>query len=96
VSDFPKEVALDGLAGLYREFEGEWLLVEVVERDAAGAPRRLIVHAHDAGREKLHDWMAERDDWDWSRTYLLLHADPGKTCELSLSGTKPEAHGAKT
>jgi hypothetical protein len=76
-----KEIHLEDLGQLYEQFAGEWLLLEILEGNGR-TPTLLRLHGHHSDKNKLHDWMAEHDNWDWSRRYVLVEANPKKPCTV--------------
>lgn len=77
-----REIGLKEISRLYEETAGDWLLLEILETNAAGTPIRMRVLAHSPNKDDLHELMMEQDDWDWSKRYLIVYSDPTKPCEI--------------
>jgi hypothetical protein len=69
------------VARLYSDKLGQWLLLEVIEMGKNGKAEKFRLIAHDSNKERLKDLM-EEDDWDWSKKYIFVFADPDKLCEI--------------
>lgn len=80
-----KEILLSDLCQLYRDLAGQWLLLEILTGEANQSATRIRLHTHHADKDKLHEWMLEHNDWDWSKRYLFVQADPEKPCDLGSS-----------
>jgi hypothetical protein len=80
-----RDLSVDELSSAYAELAGQWLLVEVVagELGRPDATYRLI--AHDPDRERLHELVGERGEWNWERKCLLVLADPAKPCQWGVA-----------
>lgn len=78
-----KGILLRDLGQLYHDLAGEWLLLEILEGAEKKMPTQFRLHAHHLDKDKLHDFMLEHDEWDWSKKYLLVKADPEKPCDLN-------------
>ncbi len=89
-----KEILLRDLGQLYQDLAGEWLLLErfpdfplndLSKKIGAeeGLPTKFRLHAHHPDKDKLREFMLEHDDWDWSKKFLFVLADPEKPCEIS-------------
>jgi len=79
-----KEIALRELGQLYKDLAGEWLLLEILEGDVGRLPTKFRLHAHHSEKERLYEFMLEQDQWDWSKRYLLVQADPTKPCDIQV------------
>jgi phosphorylcholine metabolism protein LicD len=88
-----KEILLRDLNQLYQDLAGEWLLLEILPDFPSNdttkkvevekkLPKKFRLHAHSHDKEKLHEFMMEHEDWDWSRKFLFVQADPEKPCEI--------------
>ena len=77
-----KVIELQDLARLYSEHAGKWLLLEVVERNGNHNPKKLRLISCDEDKEKLQEYILEDETWDWSKSYLMIFADPEKPCIL--------------
>jgi len=77
-----REIRLKEISRLYEETAGDWLLLEILETNAAGTPIRLRVLAQSRDKDELHELMMEQDDWDWSKRYLIVYSDPTRPCEI--------------
>lgn len=80
-----KEIFLHDLGQLYQDLAGEWLLLEILEGIEKKLPTKFCLHAHSQDKDKLREFMMEHEDWDWSRKFLIVQADPEKPCEISSS-----------
>ena len=83
VSDWTqKEILLRDLGQLYQDLAGEWLLLEILQGRDEKLPAQFRLHAHHRDKDKLRELMMEHEDWDWSRKFLFVLADPEKPCEI--------------
>ncbi len=73
---------LRDVAKLYQDKSGEWLLLEVLETDTRKNPVRLKLLAHSRDKSQLHEFIAEDEDWNWQKQYLIVLADPAKPCTI--------------
>jgi hypothetical protein len=69
------------VAQLYSDKLGQWLLLEVIRMGKNGKAEKFKLVAYDYNKERLKDLM-EEDDWDWSKKYIFVFADPDKLCEI--------------
>lgn len=72
------------LPELYQEKDGRWLLLEVIQQDAAGNPVCFQLHADAAEKETLHEYLMDHEEWNWNKNYLMVKADPLKPCDVQI------------
>ena len=78
-----KRIFRSDIVDMYIELEGNWLLVEVMERDDNGTATEIRLAHYDKEKENVHEYlMEEEENWDWTKSYLVVFADPTKQCEL--------------
>lgn len=70
------------MAQLYQHNPGVWLLLEVLERNAAGRAEKLRLLQSAADKDALYEFLLEQDDWNWSKEYVFVFSDPDKQCEI--------------
>lgn len=80
--DIPETFEVSDIQKLYVRHSGEWLLLEVTERNEFDQPIRLRLIAASPDKETLRELVLEDDLWDWSRRYLMVFADPDKPCTI--------------
>lgn len=71
-----------GMAQLYREKPGVWLLLEVLERDQRGRASKLALLKESPNKDELYDYLLEQQQWDWNTEYIFVFSDPDKQCEI--------------
>jgi len=69
------------VAQLYHEKSNNWLLLEVVKMGKNKKAEEFKLIAFDKTKEALHELM-EDDNWDWTKKYIFVFADPDSLCEL--------------
>ena len=67
---------------LYATLPGEWLLLEVLERDSYGKALRLKLLHHAKEKEILREFLLEKQDWNLSSDIRFVYSDPDKMCDL--------------
>jgi len=77
-----KIIRADEVADLYNDTLGEWLLLEVLKFGPNGKAELFKLLMHAAEKEQLHDYMMDDEDWSWDKKYILVFADPEKTCDI--------------
>ncbi len=70
------------MAQLYREKPGEWLLLEVLEKDPYGRAAKLALLRSAKDKEELYDFLLEQQQWDWSKEYIFVFSDPNGQCDI--------------
>lgn len=70
------------MAQLYQENPGVWLLLEVLERNAAGRAEKLRLLKAAPQKDALYDFLLEQEDWNWHKEYVFVYSDPDKQCEI--------------
>ncbi len=70
------------VAELYNSYPGHWLLLEVLETGPSGRASKFKLLAHAEHKDALYDFLMEDEDWDWSKKYIMVYADPNYQCEI--------------
>jgi len=70
------------VAQLYREIPHQWMLLEVISTKNGKAEWfYLLKYAKE--KEVLYDYLMDEDEnWDWSKKYIFVYADPDDVCEI--------------
>jgi len=70
------------VAELYNSYPEHWLLLEVLETAPSGRASKFKLLAHDKSKDALYDYLMEDENWDWSKKYIMVFADPNYQCEI--------------
>jgi hypothetical protein len=74
--------AANEMARLYAKKPGEWLLVQVLERDVNGKAQKLKLLHHAKEKENLREFLLDKEDWTLNSDIVFVYSDPDKICEL--------------
>ena len=69
------------VAQLYNDKVDHWLLLEVIKMGSNGKAEEFKLIAFDRKKEQLYELM-EDENWDWSKKYIFVFADPNSLCDL--------------
>ena len=69
------------VAQLYNEKSNNWLLLEVIKMGKNRKAEEFKLVAYNKSKDVLKELM-EDDNWDWSKKYLFVFADPDSLCEI--------------
>ncbi len=75
-SIFAKEVAK-----LYGELEGEWLLLDVLQRGKDGKAEEFVLMAHSVDKDELYEFIME-EGGEMDGDFIFVFADPNGVCEI--------------
>ena len=70
------------MAQLYQENPGAWLLLDVLERNAAGRAEKLRLLKAAPTKAELYDFLMEQEEWSLEHDYVFVFSDPDKQCEI--------------
>ncbi len=84
VSDWTKRrIFRADIVDMYTDLEHQWLLIEIIERDKNGTATEIRLAHYAKEKDDVHEFlMEEEENWDWTKNYLVVYADPKKQCEL--------------
>ena len=74
-------ISAKDVAQLYNEKSNNWLLLEVIKMGKNRKAEEFKLVAYNKSKEVLKELM-EDDNWDWSKKYLFVFADPDSLCEI--------------
>ncbi len=70
------------VAELYNTYPEQWLLLEVLETGPSGRASKFKLLTHSEHKDALYDFLMEDENWDWSKKYIMVYADPNYQCEI--------------
>jgi hypothetical protein len=70
------------MAQLYAHKPREWLLLQVIERDRSGRATKLRLLYHAKDKDKLREYLLDKEDWTLNSDIIYVYSDPDKACDL--------------
>ena len=70
------------VAKLYNDKPHEWLLLEVLKTSENNRAELFKLLANSKNKEDLREYVMEDKNWNSTRKYILVYADPEKVCKV--------------
>jgi len=78
-----RKIFRSDIVDMYNDLEHLWLLIEVISRDENGTATEIRLAYFAKEKDDVYEFlMEEEENWDWTRSYMVVYADPKKECEL--------------
>lgn len=76
-----KSIHAKQVAQLYGDLEGEWLLLDVLQRRQDGKAEEFVLMAHSKDKDDLYDFIME-EAGEMDGNFIFVFADPNEVCEV--------------
>ncbi|MCP4457530.1 MAG: hypothetical protein GY816_05810 [Cytophagales bacterium] len=76
-----KSIRAKDVAHLYNEFEGEWLLLDLLQRSKDGKAEEFVLIAHSKEKDELYDFVME-EGGEIDGNFIFVFAHPNGICEI--------------
>jgi hypothetical protein len=78
-----RKIYRSDIVDMYQDLEHLWLLIEVMARDENGTATEIRLVHFAKNKDDVYEFLMEEDEnWDWTKNYMVVLADPKKECEL--------------